>query len=465
MGGMARLILEEGGTTRRFKLSTGKLTFGSSDKATLTLTSDDVAAMHGQIEMGEDGAVLRIAKGVVAPKVGGRTLEGRHVMREGQVVAIGGAKLSVEYDEGEGPGGGSAGGSAGGSTGAAVAARPSASTRPSSGGRSRSGGRRTVERERPKAKSSGMPAWLVALLVLGGIGGVGYAIIGNTAKSMGSDVFNFDIHYGKFEKVKDEDPGAARADLRKMFENELTIEQKALLNKELELLNDRLANLDDTARNADAKGYLQMRIFDYSEKFPVTENRSYARLFYKRATKFIRDYPTHPDLSRVERLVRRVTPVAVLDEPAIFADLEIEIKGLVGQKPKDFPTAFVEIDKFIAETSDSEEVALAEKLRAETLQGEEDLYNEQLDLAAIVYDKRKYPDKFNPGQAVADMIVIITSCENMTFKEDAAKRITGITEVGPTFLRGYKRSQPDKWVKMMEVSVLQEFAKANGLTE
>ena len=459
MGGMARLILEEGGNTRRFKLSTGKLTFGSSDKATLTLTSDDVAAMHGQIEMGEDGAVLRIAKGVTAPKVGGRPVEGRHVMREGQAIAIGGAKLSVEYDEGEGPSAPAP---------AATVTRPAAGSRDRPGSvrsNARSGRGRSVERQRPTAKRSGMPGWLLALLVLAGIGGVGYAIIGNTAKNMAGDVFNFDVRYAQYERIKDEDPAAARLDLRRIRDNELTPEQKALVAKELLLLDDRLANLDDTARNSDASGYLKMRIFDYAESRPVTKDRSYARLFYKRATKFVEDYPTHPDLAKVNRLLRRVEPVAVLDEPAIFRDLEIETKGLVGQKPMDFPAAFAEINKFIAETNDPDEASQAETLLAETKQAESDLYEAQLDLAAIVYDKRKYPDKFNPGQAVADMVVIITSCENMTFKEDAARRITGITEVGPTFLRGYKRSQPDNWIKMMEVPVLQEFAKANGLTE
>ncbi len=458
MGGMARLILEEGGATRRFKLSTGKLTFGSSDKATLTLTSDDVAAMHGQIEMGEDGAVLRIAKGVVAPKVGGRTLEGRHVMREGQVVAIGGAKLSVEYDEGEGPGGGSSGAAAG----PAPVARKGAASGARSG---RTGGGRTVKRERPRAKRSGVPGWLVALLVLGGIVGVGYAILGSTADNMAGDVFNFDVRYNQADRIKDEDPASARSDFRALLDYELTLAQRTQVEKQILLLDDQLANLDDTARNSDASGYLKMRLFDYSEKFPVTEDRSYARLFVKRANKFIKDYPTHPDLPRLERLVRRVTPVAVLDEPAIYRDLEIEVKGLTAQKPRDYSSGFAAIEKFVAESNSVDNYEKAEQLKAELEQSESDFYEAQLDLAAVVYDRGKYPDKFNPGQAVADMITIITSCKNEAFKKDAATRITQITEVGPTFLRGYKRQQPDKWVKMMEVPVLKKFAQANGLVE
>ncbi len=453
MGGMARLILEEGGAKRRFKLSTGKLTFGSSDKATLTLASDDVAAMHGQIEMGEDGAVLRIAKGVVAPKVGGRTLEGRHVMREGQVVAIGGAKLSVEYDEGEGP------------AAASSAAQPVA--RQSAGARSgRSGGGRTVQRQRPQAKRGGVPGWLVALLVLGGIVGVGYAILGNTAENMKGEVFNYDVQFAVIDRTKDEDPASARTEFRALLNHpEITAPQKAQVEKEILLLDDRLANLDDTARNSDASGYLKMRLFDYSEKFPVTEDRSYARVFMSRASRFVEEYPTHPDLPRLERIMRRVEPVAVLDEPAIFRDLELEVMGLTGQKPRDYPAGFAAIEKFVAGSNSVDDYEKAEKLKAETLQSESDFYEEQLDLAAIVYDKAKYPDKFNPGQAVADMVRIITSCDNDAFKEDAARRITGITEVGPSFLRGYKRQQPDKWIKMMEVPVLEEFARANGLIE
>ena len=123
MSPMARLTLEEGGQTRRFKLSSGKLTFGSGDRATLKMASDDIADLHGQIEMGPDGAVLRTAKGVMPAKAGGRSISGAHTMTEGQAVSIGGAKLSIEYDEGEGPKsaapavarGGSSGGRSGGS--------------------------------------------------------------------------------------------------------------------------------------------------------------------------------------------------------------------------------------------------------------------------------------------------------------------------------------------------------------
>ncbi|WP_145196205.1 hypothetical protein [Planctomycetes bacterium Poly30] len=452
---MARLILEEGGEIRRFKLSQGKLTFGSGDKATLTLASEDVAALHGQIEMGDDGAVLRVAKGVMPPKIGGRPVQGAHVFKEGEVVSIGSSRLSVEYDEGEGPAGAAG----------AVAARPTGRTGARATGRTgaaRSGGQ--VERKRPKAQRSGIPGWLTAVLVLAVIGGLGYAILGKTADSMGNN-FDFDVRFSQYERVKDEDPGAARKQLIEIQKQELTPAQEAKVENEFLLLGDRLASLDDAARNAEASNYLKMRIFDYAEKFDVNEDRSYARLFVKRAEKFMKDYPTHPDLARVERLMRRAKIAAVESEPAVFRDLEVEVKGFTGAKPMDFPTAFAAIDRFIAETNDTEAIAQAEQLRAETRQAELEFFEAQLDLAAIVYDRSKYPDKFDPSRAVADMIVIITSVENPEFKADAARRITGITEIDASFLRGYKRQRPDTWDEMMKVPALLEFAKANGLEE
>ncbi|MFT5735376.1 MAG: hypothetical protein ACI8WY_004063 [Planctomycetota bacterium] len=471
MGGMARLILEESGNTRRFKLSQGKLTFGSGEKATLTLASEDVAALHGQIEMGEDGAVLHIAKGVMPPQVAGRPVQGGHVMREGEVVTIGSSKFSVEYDEGEGPAGAAAPGPvtrpAARSGSARSGSRSGGSRRGGSSSARRSGGRSEEdgERPRPTRKSTGMPGWLIGGLVLLGILGLGYMVIASTASTMGDDVFDFDVRFSQYERIKDEDPGAARSDLYKIKDQELTAAQREIVDNEFELLSDRLAGLDDTARNSEISVYLKMRILDYFESRPVTEDRSYARLFLKRANDFVTDYPTHQEVEKVKRYIRRATPVAKLEEPAIFKDLEVEVTGFTGAKPMNFPIAFGAIDKFIAETSDPDETAKAEKLRAETEQVELEFYEAQLDDAAIVYDKGKYPDKYSPNQAMQDMVVIITSVNNPDFKDDAAKRITLIKEMNASYLRGYKRGRPDAWDQMMKMPLLREFAIANGLEE
>ncbi|MEM8713237.1 MAG: hypothetical protein AAGG01_20015, partial [Planctomycetota bacterium] len=224
-------------------------------------------------------------------------------------------------------------------------------------------------------------------------------------------------------------------------------------------------NIDDAARNAEIANWLQSRVLDFFDTFPVTENRSYARLFHKRATWFLREYPTHEKVSKVERLLRRVTPVAELDEPATLEDLRIEVKGLTDKRPMNFPEAFAAIDKFIAENSDASVKASALEIEETTRQAEKAFYELQLDKAAVVYDQLKYPDKYSPGQAFEDMVAIIQAVEDMGLKADAARRMKGISEVNAGHMRGYKRNRAAAWAKMMQVPALQEWARELGVQE
>ena len=141
---MAILILTEGGNTRRFNLRTpGKLSFGSGADVTLRLTSEDVAERHGEIEMGDGGAVLRCGKGVLPAMVGGKAASGDVVLADGQQVKVGSAILCVEYAEGEGP---------------PAAARPVARSRPTGGGGGRSGARPGLAIAETRTRGSAVPA-------------------------------------------------------------------------------------------------------------------------------------------------------------------------------------------------------------------------------------------------------------------------------------------------------------------
>ena len=46
---MARLILDDGGKRRAFKLNPGRMTIGSGEGATLRLDSGDVAEVHAEL--------------------------------------------------------------------------------------------------------------------------------------------------------------------------------------------------------------------------------------------------------------------------------------------------------------------------------------------------------------------------------------------------------------------------------
>ena len=61
---MVRLILEEGGNKRAFKLNDGTLTIGSADSCSLTLESDDVAGEHAELVIESGEVTLKPRAGV-----------------------------------------------------------------------------------------------------------------------------------------------------------------------------------------------------------------------------------------------------------------------------------------------------------------------------------------------------------------------------------------------------------------
>ena len=98
---MTRLIVEDGGRRRAFRLGDGKLTVGSSEKAKLRLASDGVADIHVELEVTEGVITLVCKPGVLPPKLAGRPLAGRVKLKHGVPVAIGGATIQAEYPEAE----------------------------------------------------------------------------------------------------------------------------------------------------------------------------------------------------------------------------------------------------------------------------------------------------------------------------------------------------------------------------
>ncbi|MEM9380297.1 MAG: FHA domain-containing protein [Planctomycetota bacterium] len=441
---MARLILEEGGQTRRFKLSKGKLTFGSGEGATLRLESDDVAQLHGQIEMGPDGAVLRTAKGVLPATVNGRPANGALTMKSGQVVLVGSARLSVEYDEGEGP-----------------APPPGLAAAAATSRGSRDGGR--VQYRRKPTKESSIPTWLLVAVIVVAAGGGGLWLFRDTSTKMAGEEFDFQTRYARYQRERGDDKLGALQILRQIAGEELTAQQRAVVDKELATYSKEMAVVDDTLRNTQGTKWLEVRLRSYYDKWPVASERAHARLFMKRAKWFVAEYPTHPELDYLRRIMERVEPVAKLGTPMELEDLRVDVWGSTAAEPKDFVEAMDAIDGFIAGTSDAGAQSGAEALRKETLDAEREFYDEKLGDAAVVYDKVKYPDKYRPRDAIEDMVRVIVCCATESLRSDAADRLLGISEFTPAMMESYKKSQPSRFERLVEVPALREFAESAGL--
>ena len=97
---MARLIVEDGGQTRRFRLNEGKLVLGSGEDCSLQLESEDVASRHAVLEFERGRATLKPESGVLPPQIAGRAVREAIVLEHQGVVEIGQARIHVEYDDG-----------------------------------------------------------------------------------------------------------------------------------------------------------------------------------------------------------------------------------------------------------------------------------------------------------------------------------------------------------------------------
>jgi len=466
MGAMARLTLDEGGAVRRFKLSSGKLTFGSGEGVTLKLSSDDVAERHGSIQMGPEGATLEIAKGVMPAKAGGVALSGPHVMKDGQTVSIGSAKLTIEYDEGEGPakpvaagarrsasGGGRSSGRSGGRT----------SSKGASGDSGRGGGGRSSARRRKASQGPSIPTPLiVGVIVVAAAVGM-YQLFSSTSKNLAGENFDFNATWQRYQRERGEDPVGARATLTQLEGQELTAQQRALVTEALAVKDDMMGQLDDAVRNQKITSWVDSRLINYSEsRWNPKGDRSHARLFMKRGRWFVAEYPTHPRVDRVRRLMERIGPVAEIGSPDTFEDVRVDTWGSTAAEPKDFREAFAAVEKF-ARTAEGGDKTAIEQLRQELVTSEREFYDEKLADAAVVYDRVKYPSKYNPTDAVEDMVRIIVGCQTESLREDAARRLLMITEFTPGLLTDYKRTQPDRYARLIGEPGIKAMAVEVGL--
>ncbi|MCZ6598446.1 MAG: FHA domain-containing protein, partial [Planctomycetota bacterium] len=96
---MARLIVEEGGKRRAFRVGEGVLTIGTGAEAKLRLSSADVAEIHAELVIQGGKAVLRSRPGVKPPKVGGDEVLTEAPLAFGVEVNIGSARVWLEDEK------------------------------------------------------------------------------------------------------------------------------------------------------------------------------------------------------------------------------------------------------------------------------------------------------------------------------------------------------------------------------
>ena len=90
---MGTLFVDENGERRGFRASRGKLTVGSAPEAKLRLVSEDVAALHADLEFQGGDLFVTPRSGVLPPRVQGVEVRSRTRVAPGQELRIGSAVL------------------------------------------------------------------------------------------------------------------------------------------------------------------------------------------------------------------------------------------------------------------------------------------------------------------------------------------------------------------------------------
>ncbi|MEZ6018077.1 MAG: FHA domain-containing protein [Planctomycetota bacterium] len=450
---MARLTLDENGAKRRFKLNPGKLTIGSGDAATLRLASPNVAELHAELVFEAGVARLRPRPGVLPPTLGGKALTAETPIARGQVVKIGAASISVEYDEGEGPK--SAAGAA------PKAARPKAAA-PSARAAAPAAARSNVTRQRREVKK-GMPTWAVILLIVVGVAAA-FKFGGGVLESATGTDFNPVGAKARFEDYwKDADYKGAAKVLEEFERTDLTPEWRREYDGLKGRLDATMAGASKGAINQEATREWQSQLSNYQDKYLAsTATRPKARVFVKRLQSFRERYPEFSEREWVDRMLLRYTPLAELTSPATLADLQWEVTTLTAAQPRRYKQAFAAIDQFLgyATGTDRDE---ALKLKAEQESGQKEFFDERMLDAAVYYDQVKYPKKFDAPKVVELMVQLVIGMADPSLANDAAERLVKMPE--STMLAGYKADRPETFERLMENAIVRKRAQELGLID
>ncbi|HJM58633.1 MAG: hypothetical protein CMJ98_01005 [Planctomycetes bacterium] len=449
---MAKLIVEEGGKRRRFRLNPGKLTIGSGEEATLHLTSQGVARIHAVLVF-KDGAVTIEPEAGVAPlKVGGKSHSAGFKLAPGQSVAIGGARISIEAEEGEvkaGP--------------ARPASRSSQGLRAPQASGSRASRSRasddaaTPTRSRHRKAKPSVPTGLVV-----GLGLVGAFIVvqlmSGWADSASVRAFEPMGSKGKIEeKLKGEDYKGILAELDWVDKNraELSVEWRSYFDGKRKEAEGMRAEAQLYARNTTGTKWFATQLEKFQSSYLKGNTRPEARVFLKRIAQFRSDYPRHPKLGWCDRMAVRYADIAKLNEPPTMEDLAFEVKTLTWARPRDYKKSFELLEAFLLTASGSDQ-SVAKALIQEKISERKEFFDDRILQAAYYWDNKE------PNKAVGQLAQLVATIGDSSMEDQAADLLLKIPGLDG-YLRSYQRDRVSTFEALMDHGSLRAYAESNNV--
>lgn len=467
---MLKLVVEEGGKRRAFKLGDGILTVGSGAGAKLRLSSVDVAEIHVELVVQQGAMVVRTRPGVMPPTINGTLAAGETPVPAGAVVELGGARLWLE-----GAGQAAPQPAARSEPRRAAPARQTARSKADQAQdqairrqraieqSKRAEPRSKVQRSRPRVER-GAPGWLIAgaILLVAVLGflfvksgfdksvedGAGTVFGSIAAAQQMLEVGNLDTAIEKLDGI----PSDA----------ELTPAQKGAVDKIRAEVKKRREFQDVDSRNIVGTKWFDVYLAGYEKsQLQMSPPDHKVKLFLKRCQEFRRRWPSHPELEWVGRQERRFKGAVDMSLPPTYDDVHWEVKHLATGKPRDYRTAFELIDKYLAR-ADADRKGELEELRAQYV-GEREAH--QVDrLQQAKHEVRKNKDYV---QSIKELVNLIAYQGDTAFENEAAEILLGMEKVPQVDLKGtlltYKQRQPEKFALLFKNSMMKSYADRVGL--
>lgn len=468
---MARLILEEAGTRRAFKIGEGRLTIGSGQGCALRLGSPDVADVHAELEVSGGFAFLRPRPGVMPPLMHGQPVTHQMPLPDGARFEIGAARFQyLGNDTGPPPAAGAAApvtaptprvekrasaparGPARAKAGAP--ARPPAG--PASAGAAPAG---EVQRTRPRTViKRGIPTWLLLVLIGGGLVIAVFAVRGLVQRAGDSTVVisaTLDRAQARFEAREFD---AARSALALIPRERATPDELKRMDSILRQMEDIDRGLElDREHGREAENYRQTQLVNFQRRYMAGDNppRERVRVFLKRLQEFRRRWPAYPEMDWIDRQERLYSRLASLADPPNYTDIAYEVLTLTWAKPRHYRQAADLVRSFAEGASGSErEQALA--LLDELAQGEKEFFDDQMLQAKYHWERKE------SGKSVGVLISLILYLDDPGHVDQAARELVNLPGFDE-FLRGFRRESSERYDQLIQQPRVREAARKVGL--
>lgn len=422
-----RLILEENGETRRFKLNQGTLTVGSGENCTLKVKSADVADVHLEIRVEGEDVVIVPRKGVGTVKVGGIALKSERKIVPGQKVAFGSAVLRTEDEK------------------AAAAKGVKAKARATKGAAEGS----NVQRRSRRTEDKSLPTWAILLLAIPLIF-LAYKTFATLGEGDTVRPFN---ELSSQERLKtalaEGDFKTAEAEFVKIDQQELTAEWSGVFGELRKKLVTATSKGDNAERNRIGTRFLDKQIKNYKTKYLSKNERPQARVFVRRAEWFLMTWPDHPEAAYVRRLKTQFATVGRMSEASSLADVTWEAKTLTWAFPANYKKAFKVLNEFLDRAEAGDATVVRGLIATHELE-EKAYFDERLDLAAGLYEDN------NKSKALGYCIQLVIGINNQSMEDNAASRITKMAGVAGT-LEAIKRDAPEDFNALAKNATMATF--------